>query len=117
MYLPCSPLILRKGVNMSLLVEMWSEKNVDPVTRWPFCRTYKSLDNPMMAKVTRIITDPGTNTKREVTLKEYVVSPLDIRQRKKDKEFAKTLVVIFLILGATTAVFLAIYRYRKPTIL
>jgi len=85
---------------MSLLVEMWA-KEPDPVTGFgiPCCRSYETLDNPMRAKVTRIIKDPQTGLNREFTSREYVVNPKDIEQRNSDRYYAKVCGALLLVLA------------------
>jgi hypothetical protein len=85
---------------VSLLVEMWSTDNQVPVrTRWPCCRKYRSLDEPMRARVTRIVNDPKTGIRREFTSTEYVINPIDIEQRNLDRKNCKRLSAsIFLII-------------------
>lgn len=102
---------------MSLLIESWYSQPVQQAeARWPFCRSYPSLDDPTTGKVTRIITDPVTKQTREFTASEYIVDPKDISQRMSDKLMAKCicLAVLFLIIATITTV--AIYiRMQKPT--
>ncbi len=103
---------------MSLLIESWYSQPVPQAeARWPFCRSYPSLDNPTTGKVTRIVTDPVTKQTREFTASEYIINPKDISQRISDRLMAKYICFAALLLIIATITTVAIYiRMQKPTI-
>jgi len=100
---------------MSVLAEMWENDN-KPYNPggWFCCRTYETLDNPILSEVTQIINHP-THGERRSTFHQYTVNPREIRQRNQDKDTCKLFAAVMLLIAAVAITWCALYlnKYYK----